>query len=175
MYRAQPLLHRIYYIGGTCASTEPNPAHPPAGVLECRVFGRNGPRSTNTRGIVSCFPKGRESDLAWSTTLLGLCVHNRTSLACISTGDSWIDRARWGARRLIAPDRRLTWNAPCPKSGSSPWLNRRSDCESDGIFDVKRIILTKDGRSIGGWAGNPTRYGLPSVLRSGVARHLENS
>ena len=46
-----------------------------------------------------------------------LCVHNRASLACISTGDSWIDRARWGARRLIAPDRRLTWNAPMSKVG----------------------------------------------------------
>ena len=143
---------------------------------KCRVSGRNGPRSTSTRGLLSCFAqRARARSSVVDDHARSLCVHNRASLACISTGVSWIDRARWGARRLIAPDRRLTWNAPCAKSGSSPWLNRRSDCKSDGIFDVKRIILTKDGRSIGGWAGNPTRYGLPSVARSGPTSYVERA
>ena len=52
------------------------------------MFGQNGPRSTNTRGIVLYFPKGQELDLAWSTTVLGLCVRNRASLGCITTGVS---------------------------------------------------------------------------------------
>ena len=55
------------------------------------------------------------------------------------------------------------------------WPNGSSNCKSDGIFDVKRIILTKDGRSIGGWAGNPTRYGLPSVARSGPTSYVERA